>query len=116
VADAAWVADYNDAMSFLYLMQSSTGEQNYGDYNNPRYDQLLKLADNEPDAAVRARYLAEAERIVLEDAAVAPTYFYVNKNLVNPKITGWKANLVDYHPTRYLCLRGHPKAAIAAAG
>ncbi|HEY8571700.1 peptide ABC transporter substrate-binding protein [Phenylobacterium sp.] len=116
VADAAWVADYNDAMSFLYLMQSATGEQNYGDYKNPRYDELLKQADNEPDAATRARYLAEAERIVLEDAAVAPTYFYVNKNLVSPKISGWKANLVDYHPTRYLCLKGHPKAALAAAG
>jgi oligopeptide transport system substrate-binding protein len=106
IADAAWVADYNDAMSFLWLMQSATGAQNYGDYKSPLYDGLLARADNEPDAAKRAEHLAEAERVILDDAAVAPTYFYVNKNLVNPRITGWKANLVDYHPTRYLCLAG----------
>lgn len=105
VADAAWVADYNDAMSFLYLMQSATGSQNYGDYKNPAYDALLAKADNEPDAAVRARYLAQAEQIMLDDATVAPTYFYVNKNLVSPRLTGWRANLVDYHPTRYICPR-----------
>lgn len=106
VADAAWVADYNDAMSFLYLQQSSTGPQNYGDYKNPVYDALLAKADNEPDAQVRAGYLAEAERIMLDDAPVAPIYFYVNKNLVNPKITGWADNLVDHHRTRFLCLKG----------
>lgn len=113
VADAAWVADYNDAMSFLYLMQSATGSQNYGDYKNPAYDALLAKADNEPDAARRAGYLADAERIMLDDATVAPTYFYVNKNLVNPRMHGWKANLVDYHPTRFICPAG-AKAAEAA--
>lgn len=108
VADAGWIADYNDPMSFLYLMQSATGAQNYGDYSNPAYDALLLKADNEADADRRSEYLAQAERIMLADAVVAPTYFYVNKNLVNPRITGWKANLVDYHPTRYLCVKGTP--------
>jgi oligopeptide transport system substrate-binding protein len=106
IADAGWVADYNDAMSFLWLMQSATGAQNYGDYKNPAYDALLTEANEEPDAGVRAGYLSQAERLILDDAAVAPTYFFVNKNLVNPRITGWKANLVDYHPTRYLCVAG----------
>ncbi|WP_395671938.1 peptide ABC transporter substrate-binding protein [Phenylobacterium sp.] len=105
IADAAWVADFNDPVNFLNLMQSATGAQNYGDYNNPAYDRLLALADQEVDAERRAEYLAQAERLMLDDAAVVPTYFYVNKNLVNPKITGWKANLVDWHPTRYLCVR-----------
>ena len=106
VADAAWVADYNDALSFLYLMQSSTGAQNYGDYKSPAFDTLIARADAEPDAARRAALLAQAESLMLEDAAVLPTYFYVNKNLVNPRITGWKANIVDFHPTRYLCVTG----------
>ena len=104
VADAAWIADYNDAMSFLYLQQSSTGSQNYGDYKNPIFDDLLARADNEPDAKVRAAYLAQAEKIMLDDAAVAPVFFYVNKNLVSPKITGWADNIVDHHRTRYLCV------------
>ncbi|WP_421934917.1 peptide ABC transporter substrate-binding protein [Phenylobacterium sp.] len=109
VADAAWIADYNDAMSFLYLQQSSTGSQNYGDYKNPIFDDLLARADNEPDAKVRAAYLAQAEQIMLDDAAVAPVFFYVNKNLVSPKITGWADNIVDHHRTRYLCV-GKPRS------
>ncbi len=109
VADAAWVADYNDPMTFLYLMNSTTGAQNYGDYKNPAYDSLLKKADNEPDAAVRAGHLAQAERTMLDDAIVAPVFFYVNKNLVNPGVTGWVANLGDIHPTQYLCRQGARK-------
>jgi oligopeptide transport system substrate-binding protein len=106
VADAAWIADFNDAMSFLYLQQSSTGSQNYGDYKNPEYDALLARADNEPDAALRADYLAEAERTMLDDAPVAPIFFYVSKNLVNPKITGYSDNIVDQHRMRYICVKG----------
>ncbi|MDR3507620.1 MAG: hypothetical protein P4L64_06945, partial [Caulobacteraceae bacterium] len=106
VGGAAWIADYNDAMSFLYLQQSSTGPQNYGDYKNPAYDALLAKADSEPDIKKRAAYLAQAERIMISDAPVAPLYFYVNKNLVNPHITGWVDNIVDWHRTRYLCVKG----------
>jgi oligopeptide transport system substrate-binding protein len=113
VADAAWVADYNDAMSFLYLQQSATGSQNYGDYKNPAYDALLAKADNEPDAAIRADYMSQAEAVMLDDAPVVPIYFYVNKNLVSPKITGWVDNIVDRHRARYLCI---PAAKSASAG
>lgn len=104
VADAAWVADYNDAMSFLYLQQSSTGPQNYGDYKSPAYDALLARADNEPDAARRAGFLAEAEALMLRDAPVTPVFFYVNKNLVSPRVTGWVDNIIDHHRARYLCV------------
>jgi oligopeptide transport system substrate-binding protein len=106
VAEGAWVADYNDPLSFLYLMQSTTGSQNYGDYNNPAYDALLAAADHEPDAAKRAHLLARAEKLMLDDAAVVTTYSYVNKNLVSPRVTGWVDNISDFHPVRYLCLKG----------
>ncbi len=106
IADAGWVADYNDAMSFLYLNRSTAGAQNYGDYRNPVYDELLAKADNEPDTKVRAGYLAEAERIMLEDAPIVPVYFLNTKALVNPRITGWVDNIIDHHRTRYLCVEG----------
>lgn len=106
VADAAWIADYNDPMSFLYLQQSATGSQNYGDYKNPAYDALLAKADAEPDANRRADYLAEAEKIMLDDVPIAPIYFYVSKNLVNPNITGFTDNIIDHHRARYWCVKG----------
>jgi oligopeptide transport system substrate-binding protein len=105
VADAAWIADYNDATSFLDLQRSNYGPQNYGDYDNPAYDALMIQADNEPDAGRRAEILSRAETMMLNDAPIAPVYFYINKNLVNPRITGWIDNLVDHHRTRWLCVK-----------
>lgn len=105
VADAAWIGDYNDASSFLDLQRSWYGPQNYGDYNNPEYDALLDKADHEPDAAKRAQFMAKAEHLMLEDAPIAPVYFYINKNLVSPKVTGWVDNIVDHHRTRWLCMK-----------
>jgi oligopeptide transport system substrate-binding protein len=104
--DLAWIADYNDPLTFLALYKSTTGPQNYVDYKNPAYDRLLDQADQEPDIVKRGRLLAQAEHVMLEDAAVAPVFFYVSKNLVSPKITGWVDNLPDYHRTRWLCFAG----------
>jgi oligopeptide transport system substrate-binding protein len=105
VGTASWIADYDDATSFLGLMQSQTGAQNYGDYNNPAYDALLAKADNEPDAKIRAGYLEQAERIMLADATVAPISFVVSKNLVSPKVTGWVDNVTDWHRVQFMCLK-----------
>ncbi|MDO1559678.1 peptide ABC transporter substrate-binding protein [Brevundimonas sp. 2R-24] len=105
VADAAWVADFDDPKSFLDLQLSTTGQQNYGDYANPAYDALLLAADREPNEGRRAQLLAQAEQIMLDDAPIVPLYFYVNKNLVSPRMTGFVDNLVDQHRTRWMCLR-----------
>lgn len=105
-ADAAWIADYNDPMTFLGLLRSDTGQQNYSDYANPAYDALLDKADHEQDTVKRGAYLEQAEHMAMEDATVAPIYFYVSKNLVSPKVTGWIPNISDWHRTRYLCFVG----------
>ena len=47
----------------------------------------------------------EAEQTLLDDAPVAPLYFTVSRNLVNPRITGWTGNLLDFHRARYLCMK-----------
>jgi oligopeptide transport system substrate-binding protein len=103
LGSVGWIADFNDPMTFLSLMRSNTGAQNYGDYQNPAYDALLDKADHEPDASVRAVYLAQAERLMLDDADVAPILNAVNLNLVDPHITGWVDNDTDIHPIRDLC-------------
>ncbi|HTI66409.1 MAG TPA: peptide ABC transporter substrate-binding protein [Caulobacteraceae bacterium] len=105
VADAAWIADFDDAINFLALHQSATGQQNYGDYKNPAYDALLAKADNDPDIASRAAVLVQAEHMMLEDAPVSPVYYYVSKNLVNPAVTGWIENIADHHRKRWVCFR-----------
>lgn len=105
VGSMSWYGDFNDPLTFLGLFQSDTGAQNYGDYRNPRYDALLAQADNEPDVGRRARILAEAERLMLSEDATAPLFFQVNRALVNPRVTGWVDNALNFHRARWLCLK-----------
>lgn len=103
VSDGAWLADYNDPLNFLYLLDSETGQQNYGNYSNPEYDRLLEAASQERDLNVRADLFAQAEKIMLEDHPVTPMWFQVTKNLVDPNLDGWAENAEDNHRSRWLC-------------
>lgn len=105
VGTMSWYADFNDPVTFLGLFKSDTGAQNYGDYKNPAYDALLAQADAEPDEGKRAQILSRAEQAMLDDEAIAPIYFIVNRNLVNPRITGWVANSENFHRARWLCVK-----------
>jgi oligopeptide transport system substrate-binding protein len=104
VGAGSWIADYDDASTFLDLMRSKTGQQNYADYANPAYDALVQAAENEPDVGRRAADLAKAEQLMLDDAPVAPLYFMVSRNLVSPAVNGWTGNALDIHRAKYLCL------------
>ena len=105
VGTMSWYADFNDPVTFLGLLKSDTGAQNYGDYKSPAYDALLRQADEEPDEARRAQILERAEQTMLDDEAIAPIYFIVNRNIVSPKITGWVANSENFHRARWLCVK-----------
>ncbi len=103
VSDGAWLADYNDPLNFLYLLDSETGQQNYGNYANPEYDRLLEAASRERDLTVRAELFAQAEKIMLEDHPITPMWFQVTKNLVDPGLDGWAETAEDNHRSRWLC-------------
>jgi oligopeptide transport system substrate-binding protein len=112
VSDGAWLADYNDPLNFLYLLDSATGQQNYGNYANAEYDALLAQAGQERDLEKRAALFAQAEAIMLEETPVTPMWFQVTKNLVDPRLTGWAENAEDNHRSRWLC---RPDIAAAKA-
>jgi oligopeptide transport system substrate-binding protein len=105
VGSMSWYGDFNDPVTFLGLFKSDTGPQNYGDYRNPAYDALLTTADQEPDAVKRARILARAEQLILDDEATVPMFFVVNRNLVSRRVTGWVDNAPNFHRARWMCLR-----------
>lgn len=108
VSDGAWLADYNDPLNFLYLLDSDTGQQNYGNYANPEYDGLLEAASQERDLTRRAELFAQAEKIMLEDHPITPMWFQVTKNLVDPNLEGWAENAEDNHRSRWLCPKETP--------
>jgi len=105
VGAMSWYADFDDPVTFLGLLKSDVGEQNYGDYKNPAYDALLEAADKEPDAVKRAQTLKRAEQMMLDDEGMAPIGFSVSRSLVNPKVTGWEPNPLNFHRARWLCVR-----------
>ncbi len=113
VADGAWVADFDDPINFLYLLDSTTGQQNYGRYSSPEYDALLQQASQTRDLQARAGIFAEAEKLMLEDYPITPMWVQVTKNLVDPTLTGWEENAQDNHSSRWLCRAD--EAATAAA-
>lgn len=104
VGSMSWYGDFNDPATFLGLMKSDTGAQNYGDFKDPTYDALLARADNEPDIGRRALIMAEAEQKLLDEEGLVPLYFVVNRNLVSRRVRGWEANAPNFHRARWMCL------------
>lgn len=101
MAGAAWIGDFNDAGTFLDLLQSASGN-NYGRYDNPRYDALLLAANNTADLKARGILLQKAEQIALDDYAVIPTRFVVTQDIVEPYVRGWIPNVRDFNRSRWL--------------
>lgn len=105
VARAGWIADYNDAQNFLFLMETKTGPINYSKFGSEKFDGLMSKAEAVADLGQRAKILGEAEAVAMEGQPVAPIYYYVSKQLVSPKIVGWVDNAPDRHPTRFLDIK-----------
>jgi len=106
VGTMSWYGDFNDPVTFLGLLKSDTGAQNYADFKDPGYDALLARADQEADEGKRAQILAVAEQRMLDEEGIAPLFFVVNRNLVSPRVSGWVANAPNFHRARWMCLAG----------
>jgi oligopeptide transport system substrate-binding protein len=104
VAWSGWIADYRDPRNYLYIFQSATPDMNYGLYANPNFDALVARSDNTRDAHARAMLLQQAEQILLDDAAIAPVFFDVTRNLVSPQVKGWIGNNINVNRSRFLSL------------
>lgn len=105
VGDGAWVADFNDAKNYLYLLETRTGAQNYAGYSNPDYDRLVQESDFEPDPVRRGEIMAQAEQLMLDEAPVCMSVFINSTNLVHPDLTGYEDNLEDIHRARWFGIK-----------
>jgi oligopeptide transport system substrate-binding protein len=104
VARAGWIADYNDAQNFLYLMDSATGVLNYAGYASEEFDRLMREASATADLKQRAALLHQAEAVAMADMPNIPINYYVSKNLVAQHVKGWVDNTKDIHRTRWLAV------------
>lgn len=100
---SSWIGDYNDAHTFLSILQGSNAS-NMPRYANEEYDGLMDKAATQLDSFARRVHLEEAERVMLSEHPVIPLYFYVSKHLVSPEVRGWQDNVLDYHYSHHLSL------------
>jgi oligopeptide transport system substrate-binding protein len=100
---SSWTGDYNDAHTFLQVLQGGN-PSNMSGYASEEYDSLMRRAAEQADPSRRRLYLEEAERVLLADHPVIPIYFYVSKHLVRPRVRGWGDNVLDYHYSQHLSI------------
>lgn len=83
---AAWCKDYSDTNNFLFDVFHSSVNPDTG-FNNAEYDALVLEAARTADEATRVALYAEAERLLVRDAAtIAPIYYYVAHSLTSDRI------------------------------
>jgi len=99
----SWTGDYNDAHTFLSILEGGN-PANMPGYASDEYDSLMLRAAEQVDLGRRRLWLEEAERVLLSDHPVIPLYFYVSKHLVSPDVIGWGDNVLDYHYSQHLSL------------
>ena len=85
-------------MTFLDLFETTSAFNDLG-YSNPAYDELIEKSRTMMGDE-RLEVLQEAEKILLEDCAIAPTFFqtrsWVYKDNVHGVIRNGVATRCDY--------------------
>ncbi|MGI9261689.1 MAG: peptide ABC transporter substrate-binding protein [Woeseiaceae bacterium] len=99
----SWNGDYNDAHTFLTQLESGHSS-NFTQYSSDEYDDLMARAARQVDPSARKLFLEDAERLALRDYPLIPIYFYINRSMVSPRVSGWGDNVLNYHYSQHLSL------------
>ncbi|MFB4168217.1 peptide ABC transporter substrate-binding protein [Virgibacillus sp. JSM 102003] len=88
-----WGPDFLDPFTFMNLWTTKSGNNMMG-YSNPKYDKLVKETATTlaTDNVARYENFLKAEKILFEDAAIAPIYQSSRAQLISPKVKGIHVN------------------------
>lgn len=90
-----WSADYADPMTFMDLFVTGGGNQ-YAGYANANYDKLVLGAKQTADQNLRQQDLTQAEKLLLNDAPIAPLYVPTSNWVEKPSLKGMLRYPVGY--------------------
>lgn len=90
---SGWGPDYLDPYSFLNMFITDSSYNKMG-YSDPKYDELLKKTTTKYvlDPVKRYHAFLEAEKVLFEDAAIAPIYQSARAQLIRPEVKGVISN------------------------
>jgi peptide/nickel transport system substrate-binding protein len=101
---AAWVADYPDPQNFLNLFYGEHIPEKLSDrayinpfrYRSAEFDSLYALALRTVDNTERMRILAQADQVLINDAAVMPLYYDSYIRLLQNDVVNFPMNPMEY--------------------
>lgn len=102
----AWIADYDDAATFLNNFRTGSSE-NTSKYSNSAYDEALDNAAKAKDVVERGKYYQQAEDILARDVPAIPVYHYVRTHLVKPWVGGFNPDPLGYYLTQDMYIKKH---------
>ena len=99
----SWIADYADAFNYLSCFYSKNpAPPNYTRYNNPEFDKVLEKAVAEPNDSLRYILYRQADQLLINDAPVIPLWYDRVIRLVQPTISGFEPNNLNWLELRHV--------------
>jgi oligopeptide transport system substrate-binding protein len=107
IARNGWVADYNDATSFLQLVQCGSDQNDSGNCN-PKADALIKEANESTDQVKRTQLQTQAAKLVMDDYPILPLLQYTIVRLVKSYVGGYSLkNPMDRYRSKDMYIVAH---------
>jgi oligopeptide transport system substrate-binding protein len=100
IARNGWLADYNDATTFLALIRCDS-DQNTNFHCNREAEALIKQGTQSTDAAKRKDLLTQASKMILDDYPVIPLVQYSLPRLIKSYVGGYsELNPQDHYRSK----------------
>ncbi len=84
---ALWGPDYDDAMTYLDMFTSTSGNNHTG-WSNAEFDKIIEDAYAEGDPDKHADLMIQAEKLLMEEMPIGPIYFRVRDYITSAKFSG----------------------------
>jgi oligopeptide transport system substrate-binding protein len=91
---SGWLADLPDPYDYLKIFRTGN-ENNDTGWSDPQYDELIGRSRGVANQARRYEMLAEAERILLNDAVIVPILHNAGVQLIRPYVSGIRPSAND---------------------
>jgi oligopeptide transport system substrate-binding protein len=102
-----WIADYNDATTFLTLVQCDS-DQNAQKNCNREAEKLINEGNQSMDPAKRKTLLTQAAKVIMDDYPMIPLLQYTVPRLVKSYVGGYsKSNPMDRYRGKDLYIIKH---------
>ncbi|MXR36483.1 peptide ABC transporter substrate-binding protein [Craterilacuibacter sinensis] len=107
IARNGWVADYNDATTFLTLVQCGSDQNDNGNCN-PKAEELIKQGNQSTDPAKRKAALTQAAKMIMDDYPMLPLLQYTVPRLVKSYVGGYSTkNPMDRYRSKDIYIIKH---------